>query len=104
MRVIEVQNVKAEVFKMFLNHIYGKEFAMKELYDVSSMVEMFQLVGQYNMVELRIKLLARIKSQTVEKENFTAIVNLVVYCDCKVHNEASYSLEVILSRYLRGTT
>ena len=51
------------------------------------------------MVELKTKLLTRIKSQAVEKKNFTTIVNLVVHS--KVHNEASYALKVILSRYLK---
>jgi len=97
--VIKVENVEEEVFRKFLDHIYGKEFVLEELSDVSSMLQMFQLVERYDMVELKRKLLARIKSQTVEKENFLTIVKLMG--QCKEHSKAKEILEMMISRYLK---
>ena len=96
--VIKVENVEEEVFRKFLDHIYGKEFVLEELSDVSSMLQMFQLVERYDMVEIKEKLLTRIKSQTVKKENFLTIVNLMGQCE--EHSMAKEILEAMISRYL----
>merc|ERR1719186_1540382 len=50
-------------------------------------------------VEIKEKLLTRIKSQTVKKENFLTIVKLMG--QCKEHSKAKEILEMMISRYLK---
>ena len=59
---VEVKNVTVETFRKFVEHIYGKELVIEEMFSVLSMLELLLLVYQYDMVELRVKLIGRIKS------------------------------------------
>eukprot|EP00092_Neocalanus_flemingeri_P000145 GFUD01000152.1.p1 GENE.GFUD01000152.1~~GFUD01000152.1.p1 ORF type:complete len:254 (+),score=89.99 GFUD01000152.1:66-827(+) len=97
--VIEVKNVEEKVFRMFLDHMYGKEVVLEELSDVPSTFGMFQLMEQYNIKDVKEKILARMKSQTVEKANFVTIVNLVGLCD--EHSEVKDVLQSMVSSYLQ---
>eukprot|EP00092_Neocalanus_flemingeri_P018918 GFUD01020490.1.p1 GENE.GFUD01020490.1~~GFUD01020490.1.p1 ORF type:complete len:269 (-),score=82.29 GFUD01020490.1:83-823(-) len=97
--VIEVKNMEEDVFRMFLNHIYGKDLVMEELQDVPSTFGMFQLTEKYDIVELKEKILARMKSLTVDKGNFVTIVNLVGLCD--EHSEVKDVLQSMVSSYLQ---
>eukprot|EP00092_Neocalanus_flemingeri_P098602 GFUD01125743.1.p1 GENE.GFUD01125743.1~~GFUD01125743.1.p1 ORF type:complete len:294 (-),score=92.83 GFUD01125743.1:48-929(-) len=97
--VIEVKNIEEKVFRMFLNHIYGKEVVLEELADVPSAIGLFQLMEQYDIVELKEQILARIKSQKVEKDNYVTIVNLVGQCE--EHSEVKDVLQSMVFRYLQ---
>eukprot|EP00092_Neocalanus_flemingeri_P019160 GFUD01020756.1.p1 GENE.GFUD01020756.1~~GFUD01020756.1.p1 ORF type:complete len:284 (+),score=66.16 GFUD01020756.1:67-852(+) len=99
--VIEVKNIEEKVFRMFLNHIYGKELVLEELADVPSAIGLFQLMEQYDIVELKEQILARIKSQKVEKDNYVTIVNLVGQCED--HSEGKDVLQSMVSSYLQET-
>ena len=57
-----MKNVTVATFRKFVEHIYGKELVIKEMFSVLSMLELLLLVYQYDMVELRVKLIGRIKS------------------------------------------
>eukprot|EP00092_Neocalanus_flemingeri_P000408 GFUD01000435.1.p1 GENE.GFUD01000435.1~~GFUD01000435.1.p1 ORF type:complete len:251 (-),score=76.76 GFUD01000435.1:21-773(-) len=99
--VIEVKNIEEKVFRMFLNHIYGKELVLEELADVPSAFGLFQLMEQYDIVELKEQILARIKSQKVEKDNYVTIVNLVGQCED--YSGVKDVLQGMVSSYLQET-
>eukprot|EP00092_Neocalanus_flemingeri_P036690 GFUD01039945.1.p1 GENE.GFUD01039945.1~~GFUD01039945.1.p1 ORF type:complete len:277 (-),score=93.91 GFUD01039945.1:44-874(-) len=97
--VIEVKNMEEDVFRMFLNHMYGKDLVVEELQDVPSTFGMFQLMEKYDIVELKEKILARMKSLTVDKGNFATIVNLVGQCE--EHSEVKDVLQSMVFSYLQ---
>ena len=57
---VQIANKSEDVFRMFLNHLYGKEVVVaEELSSWKSMIEMFQLAEQYGIEELNISLYSR---------------------------------------------
>eukprot|EP00092_Neocalanus_flemingeri_P029690 GFUD01032237.1.p1 GENE.GFUD01032237.1~~GFUD01032237.1.p1 ORF type:complete len:288 (+),score=91.33 GFUD01032237.1:67-930(+) len=97
--VIEVKNLEEDVFRMFLNHMYGKDLVVEELHDMPSTFGMFQLMKKYDIVELKEKILARMKSLTVDKGNFATIVHLVGQCE--EHSEVKDVLQSMVFSYLQ---
>ena len=77
LETVEVKNVSVETFRKFVKHIYGKELVIEEVSSLLSMFELLLLVDQYDMVELKVKLVKRIKSNKVEKENLPSVMNIL---------------------------
>ena len=96
---IQIKNKSEDVFRMFLNHLYGEELVVEDLSSLTSVIQMFELVEQYNVVELKEILLHKMKTQVVEKENFLSVVDLVK--GCSGPSEAKDVLEGMLSKYLQ---
>jgi len=77
---IQINNKSEDVFRMFLRHMYGEELVVENLSSFTSVIQMFELVEQYDVVELKEVLLHKMKTQVVEKENFLSVVDLVKEC------------------------
>ena len=96
---VQITNKSEDVFRMFLNHLYGKEVVVEELASLESMIEMFQLAEQYSIEELHNSLLERIKLQSLEKENLLSVVNLVKEIgECSAKDD----LEIMLFKYVKA--
>jgi len=96
---VQIKNKSEDIFRMFLNHLYGEELVVEELTSLSSVIQMFELVEQYDVVELKENLVKKMKTQVVEKENFLSVVNLVK--ECSGPSEVKVILEEMLSKYLQ---
>jgi len=96
---VQIKNKSEDVFRMFLNHLYGEELVVEDLSSLSSVIQMYELVEQYDVVELKEDLLQKMKIKVVEKENFLSVVDLVK--ECRGSSEVKVILEGMLSKYLQ---
>ena len=66
--IVCVENIEEEIFRKFLNHIYGEKVVVDELIGYESVMEMLVLVEKYNIKDMKEALLLRMKSQVVDEK------------------------------------
>ena len=70
---VRIDNIKESVFRMFLKHLYGEKVEVGRL-DISSVLEISELVEKYGIEDLKEEIVERIKREQVNKENILEIV------------------------------
>ena len=66
--IVCVESMEEEIFRKFLNHIYGEKVVVDELIGYESVMEMLVLVEKYNIKDMKEALLLRLKSQVVDEK------------------------------------
>merc|ERR1719430_3107754 len=70
---VRIDDIEESVFRMFLKHLYGEKAEVGKL-DIFSVLEMSELVEKYMIKDLRLEIVARVKSEQVNEENIIELV------------------------------
>ena len=70
---VRIDNMDESIFRLFLKHLYGGKVEVGEL-DISSLLNMSELVEKYKIEHLGQELVENVKSQQVNQENIFEVV------------------------------